>query len=398
MHDAIAITGVGVVSPAGLTEEAFWHSLATHEALRGKWPKRALSAYPIDNVIAIAEQTWRTLAQTGDSTGNRARLLADFAVAQALAQAHLPADGRRLGCLLASTTAGVEAVEDTMLALGGGNDPADIDASTIIPQRYRWSGPTGVISNACSSGLMAPALAIDALRAGEADVMIAGGVDVLLEYTICGFNALRLASDERCRPFNAERKGVVLSEGAACFCLEPLEAARARGAPVRALVRGYGISCDADHVTAPNPAGVARAIRQALDTSALGADTLGGVFAHGTGTVANDAAEVAALRAAFDTAAVPPVTSIKSVLGHPQAAAGAFSLLAAILALDHACLPATAGLDRVDPELNGLDVVSDAGTPLARGNVMVNAFGFGGNNCVMIVSDARALAGARRAA
>ncbi|MFL6654809.1 MAG: beta-ketoacyl synthase, partial [Sulfurifustis sp.] len=111
-----------------------------------------------------------------------------------------------------------------------------------------------------------------------------------------------------------------------------------------------------------------------------------GVFAHGTGTLANDASEVAALRAVFGDVAVPPITAIKSLLGHPQAAAGAFSLLAAILALQHRQLPPTAGVVEIDRDLNGVDVVREAAQPLAARTLMANAFGFGGNNCVMIVS------------
>ncbi|WP_010096064.1 beta-ketoacyl synthase N-terminal-like domain-containing protein, partial [Burkholderia ubonensis] len=194
-----------------------------------------------------------------------------------------------------------------------------------------------VLSTACSSGLLAPALAIDALAAGEADVMIAGGVDVLLEYTICGFNGLRVATRDRCRPFSGDRQGVVLSEGVACVCVEPLDAALARGAPIRAIVTGHAAGCDAAHATAPDIDGVARTIAAALAASGVGADALGGVFAHGTGTPTNDSAEIAALRRAFADVygrdALPPVTSIKSTLGHPQAAAGTFSLVAAALAL-----------------------------------------------------------------
>ncbi|MFL6711332.1 MAG: beta-ketoacyl-[acyl-carrier-protein] synthase family protein [Sulfurifustis sp.] len=386
MRTPIAITGVGVVSPAGTTADALWRALLRQDDRRGKWPKRSLSGYPIDNVISIPEDLWRTLNGANGTRENRARALADFVVTQALEEARVAADGVRLGCILASTTAGVEITENSVIARSDGEAaPSDFDGSSILPPRA-WTGPVSVISTACSSGLMAPALAVDALLAGEADVMIAGGVDVLLEYTICGFNALRLTSDERCRPFATGRKGAVLSEGAVCFCLEPLDAARARGAPIRAVIDGYGIGCDADHVTAPNAVGVARVIGQAFETSGVARESIGGVFAHGTGTLANDASEVAALRAVFGDVAVPPITAIKSMLGHPQAAAGAFSLLAAILALQHRQLPPTAGVVEIDRDLNGVDVVREAAQPLAARTLMANAFGFGGNNCVMIVS------------
>lgn len=217
--------------------------------------------------------------------------------------------------------------------------------------------------------------------------MIAGGVEVLLEYTICGFNALRLAADDRCRPFDEMRRGVVLSEGSVCFCLERLDSAQRRGAPIHGVILGSGISCDADHVTAPNPEGVAAAIAEALETSGLVPASVGGVIAHGTGTPVNDVSELRALRVAFGDVELPPVTSIKAVMGHSQAAAGSFSLLAALLALKTGQLPATAGLRSLDPALSGIEVVQQAGGVLRNNAVLVNAFGFGGNNCALVVSD-----------
>jgi 3-oxoacyl-[acyl-carrier-protein] synthase II len=391
-----AITGIGVLSPAGTGAQALWRDLMGQADRRGAWAKRDLAGYPVDNVVSIAEDHWATVSAASPNPGNRAATLADFAVGQALEEARLPeTDDFRVGCILATTTGGVEMAENDVLSEGpegGPPTPADLDGSALIPVgRRRWSGPLSVISTACSSGLMAPAMAIDALAAGEADAMLAGGLDVLLEYTICGFNGLRLATADRCRPFATGRRGVLLSEGVVCFCLEPLEAALRRGAPIRAVITGYGISCDADHVTAPNPAGVARAIRGALDMSGLGQGAIGGIFGHATGTQTNDAAEVAALRLAFGTHDLPPITAVKAVMGHPQAGAGAMSLLGAVLALENSELPATAGVDEIDPALDGVDIVTGGGRKLVKKNLMVNAFGFGGNNCVMTVSD---LAGA----
>jgi 3-oxoacyl-[acyl-carrier-protein] synthase II len=398
MQAYTAITGIGVLSPAGIGGEALWRSLTAREDRRGPWSKRSLDRYPVDNVISIPEDIWSKVGASSARPGNRAACLADFAVDQALGEAGIPeADGLRLGCMLATTTAGVEAAENDVLSLRDGSGtvtPSELDGSAIVPERRGgWTGPTGVLSTACSSGLIAPALAIDALAAGEADVMVAGGLDVLLEYTICGFNGLRLASGDRCRPFDTERRGVVLSEGIVCFCLEPLQAALDRGARIRAVVTGYGMSCDADHVTAPNPSGVARAIRAALDMSGAAPDTIGGIFAHATGTKANDMAEVTALRAAFGTRELPPITAVKSVMGHPQAGAGSMSLLAAVLSLENSRLPPTAGLNEIDPALEGVDIVKDDGRSLSKRNLMVNAFGFGGNNCVMIVTDLAGLSG-----
>ncbi len=382
----IAITGVGIAGPAGMSTGMFWEALLHPRDRRTPWPKRAMSAYPVDNVIAIAETDWAALP----AAATRADALAAFTIGQALAHAGLPRADVRTGCFLATTTAGVEQLENEFIGASGegaGGPAAALDAATVLQAPgCDWQGPVAMLSTACSSGLMAPALAIDALLAGEADAMVAGGLDVLLEYTVCGFNGLRVATAERCRPFDAERKGVVLSEGAVSFCLETLEAAQARGAQVLAVIRGRGISCDAEHVTAPDRAGVSRAIVQALEDSGVARQDIGAVFTHSTGTSVNDATEIQALRAAFGDTPLPPVTGIKSVMGHPQAAAGAFSLLAAVLALRARRLPPTAWLGTTDPALGALTVAAGEGLPLEREHVLVEAFGFGGNNCVLVLS------------
>lgn len=398
MQRPIAITGTGIVSPAGLSTGALWQSLIRQDDLSGHWQKRDLQRYPVNNVVSISEELWSRVDSSAPGATGRSGSLAMFAVNQAIQEADLPRSrDLRLGCVLSTTTAGVEAIENDVLSLGppeAGITPSQLDGSAVLlPQNRQWTGPTGVLSNACSSGLVAPGMAIDILAAGEADVMIAGGLDILLEYTICGFNGLRLTTEEGCRPFAAGRRGAVLSEGVACLCMEPLEAALARGASVKAVVTGYGISCDAGHTTAPDPEGIARAIREALERSGTEPEEIGGVFAHATGTQANDSAEVAAMRIAFGCEELPPITAVKAVIGHAQAGAGALTLLAAIKALEHAELPPTAGLSEVDPALNGADVVVGKPRPIKKKKLMINAFGFGGNNGVMIVSDLESVLG-----
>ncbi|AJK46541.1 beta-ketoacyl synthase N-terminal-like domain-containing protein [Burkholderia plantarii] len=404
MSQPIAITGVGLMSPAGSTPAALWDALVGRAELRGPWPKRSLAAYPADNCVAIPEAQWRALDASSGGVENRAVALARFAVERCLEDAGLaqggPA-GMRIGCVLGTTTAGVEVAENALLGRHGGEAAgvAEFDASRLLPgDAARWQGPLAVLSTACSSGLLAPSLAIDALLAGEADAMVAGGVDVLLEYTVCGFNGLRVATKEPCRPFDASRQGVVLSEGVACVCLERLDAALARRATIHAVVTARAAGCDAAHATAPDIEGVARTLIAALaapGTPGARPARPAGVFAHGTGTPTNDIAEITALRAAFAAAfgsdALPPVTSIKSTLGHPQAAAGAFSLVAACLALRHRRLPPTANLQTRDAALGDTPIVDGAGWPLDGASVLVDAFGFGGNNCVMVLADPAAL-------
>lgn len=389
MDTRIAITGVGAVSPAGRGARPFWRSLLAQDDLRGGWSRGELARYPVDAVIEIPEHA---LEAVGSRGGDRlVARLADHVVNRALDEAGLPFEDGRVGCILSTTTAGVDAFEGRLSEAAGRPDQGrahDLDGAAILSAPGRpWRGPASMLSAACSSGLMAPALAADAIVTGEADAMVAGGVEVLLEYTVCGFAGLRLTTEDRCRPFSKERKGLVLSEGAVSFCLEPLSSALARGARVLGVILGYGTSCDADHVTAPNPDGVSRAMMEALRSSGVDPSLIGGVFAHGTGSQANDAVEIGALRRVLGGTATPPTTSIKSVMGHPQAAAGSFSLLAALMALDDGVLPPTSGVGEVDPALEGADIVISQSRRLSSKYLMVNAFGFGGNNCVMIVAD-----------
>ncbi|NRR32703.1 beta-ketoacyl synthase [Oxalobacteraceae bacterium] len=393
MAQPMAITGIGLAAPSGLDCDTFWAALNGPAAASGAWRRGDLSAYPVDNVLALPARLWDKLCAPDSAADDYAGMLARHCLRQALAQAKPPAAAPqplRIGCTLASSTAGNEALEQQQRGA-----PAPVSSAARIDPAYlldaaglAWSAPASLLSTACSSGLMAPALAMDLLQAGEADMMLAGGLDTLLEYTVCGFNGLRLASPGACQPFAPERPGVLLSEGAVCFAIEPLAAARARGAEVLALVLGYGISCDAGHPTAPTPDGPCRAMRQALAASGLEAGQLGGIITHGTGSVTNDQVELAALRELFGAQPLPPLTSIKGALGHPQAAAGAFALLAAVLALRHGALPPIAGVAGADPALGQFDPVLGAARPLAAPYLMVDAFGFGGNNCAMIVASA----------
>ncbi len=386
MQGPIAITGVGVVSPLGFSVEPLWEALLSGHDLRADWTRNDLGPYPHRQVIEIPRKFLSQITSSGDNLKCSVSDIARFIVNRALVEARIDFDKQRVGCLLASTTSGVEDFERSLV--GNRSLMRQLDGTEMLSSPGRmWTGPAEVVSTACSSGLLAPALAADALYSGEAEVMIGGGIDILLEYTVCGFNGLKLVSGDRCRPFDSERRGIVISEGGACFCLEPLSLAMRRHGEVKAVILGYAINCDADNITAPNPYGIAKSMEMALADAGVSPRAIGGVLVHGTGSQANDKAEFDALRLVFGQSVLPPVTAIKSVMGHSQAAAGSFSLLIAIEALRMGQLPPTAGLRTVDPKLDELDVVTTESRALLSDIVMVNAFGFGGNNAVMIVCD-----------
>jgi 3-oxoacyl-[acyl-carrier-protein] synthase II len=247
-------------------------------------------------------------------------------------------------------------------------------------------GPRSTVMTACSSSAIALSQARDLITLGRCQVAIAGGAEGLCRLTCAGFSALRATSPDYCRPFDLDRKGLNLGEGAAVLVLESAEHARRRGARVYARLAGAGLSCDAHHMTAPHPegAGALRAMRAALRDAALPPTAVGYVNAHGTATPHNDAAESAALRALLGAHADKvPVSSIKSMVGHTLGAAGAIEAVAAVLALVDGVLPPTVNLLHPDPAF-GLDFICGAARAARVQTVLSASFAFGGNNAVLI--------------
>jgi 3-oxoacyl-[acyl-carrier-protein] synthase II len=239
---------------------------------------------------------------------------------------------------------------------------------------------------ACASGNVALGAALDLLRSGRADVVVAGGVDALHDFVLAGFGCLKALDPAPCRPFDRSRRGLNLGE-AACFLVVESEVhARARGARVRAWLDGAGVAADAVHMTGPDKQGrgAARAIATALADGGRRADEVDFVSAHGTATVFNDLMEGKALALAFG-ARVPPVNSIKSALGHTLGAAAALEALACVRTLETGLVPPTPGLGELDPEI-ALDVVHGAARALPARVVLSTASGFGGTNAAVVLS------------
>lgn len=259
-------------------------------------------------------------------------------------------------------------------------------SADALAHRYGFRGPKVVMSNACAAGANAIGWAADQIRLGRADVMLAGGVDVLDILSLSGFDSLKALDPTPCAPLSRSG-GLNLGEGCAFLVLESAEGARRRGATPLGWVRGYGLTSDAHHATAPDPRGdgALRAMRRALAEGGLSPADIGYLNAHGTGTPANDTAEPQAVRDLFGDD-IPPVSSTKSQIGHTLGAAGAVEAAVSVLALQKQMLPPTI---RVDPEHVRLpDVVPDRGRPHAMSAVLSNSFAFGGNNCSLLFGSA----------
>jgi 3-oxoacyl-[acyl-carrier-protein] synthase II len=287
-----------------------------------------------------------------------------------------------LESLFAVAAGGGRPPAGSLLASQQNNGPGD-----AVARDLGVGGPVQTISAACASGAIAIGEALHAVRRGEVDVAIAGGSDALCRLTYAGFNALRAVDERPCRPFRGDRAGLSLGEGSAVLVLESRERAEARGARPLAVASGEAATCDAHHMTSPQPdgAGAAAAIRGALADARVDPDAIDFVNAHGTGTPLNDAAECAALVAVFgDRTAELPVTSTKSLVGHLLGSAGALEAVATILCLLHGEVHPMPEDGRSDHDLP-LRLVLGRPLRLTRArHALSTSLGFGGANAALV--------------
>ena len=250
-------------------------------------------------------------------------------------------------------------------------------------EAFGISAPCQVIANACASGTNAIGHAFECVRSGRYQRVLAGGYDALSELVFVGFDSLQASTPEKCRPFDRDRTGMVLGEGAAVLALENLDAARARGARVLAEIIGYGISTDNFHLTQPDPSGIGpqQAMERALGSANISADVVDYINAHGTATAFNDAAEGKAISALFGRV---PVSSTKSMMGHSLGAAGAVEAIICLLALEHQFLPPNINFHAADEDID-LNIVANEAQSAVLRIVLSNSFGFGGTNASILM-------------
>jgi len=245
------------------------------------------------------------------------------------------------------------------------------------------SAPCQVIANACASGTNAIGHAFECVRSGRYQRVLAGGYDAISELVFTGFDSLQASTPEKCRPFDRQRTGMVLGEGAAVLALENLASAQQRGAPVLAEIIGYGISTDNFHITQPDPTGIGaqQAMQQALQSARVSAVAVDYINAHGTATLFNDAAEGKAISALFNGV---PVSSTKGMMGHSLGAAGAIEAVICLLALQHQFLPPNINFGALDDHLD-LNIVANKARPAVLRTALSNSFGFGGTNASILM-------------
>lgn len=396
----VVITGLGTITCLGNSAEETWTGLLAGTS--GLAPVRSFDASPYRTKIAGEASPFdaNRWARGPRAAGlDRASHLLFAAADEAVSQARL--DGRELatdraGIVLGTTLGGMlqgEAFHRTLLS-GAKPAPGALADYLAFSQgenlAARWQVPTmpETVSTACASGATAIGLAFRRIRSGEIDLAIAGGYDTMCRFTFAGFDSLQLLDPETCRPFDLNRRGLVLGEGVGVLVLEEAGRAAARGAKAIACVRGFGTTSDAYHTTrtAPSGEGAAAAIRIALGDAGVGPDDIDYVNAHGTGTPVNDRAEVAALNAVFGPRlARVPVSSTKSMIGHLLGAAGAVEAIVSALAIRDGMVHPTANFTTADPSCP-IDVVPDRARRVPVRAVLTNSFGFGGNNACLVLT------------
>ena len=250
-------------------------------------------------------------------------------------------------------------------------------------EAFGISAPCQIIANACASGTNAIGHAFECVRSGKYQRVLAGGYDAISELVFVGFDSLQASTPEKCRPFDRDRSGMVLGEGAAVLALENLESARARGAQILGEIIGYGISTDNHHLTQPDPSGSGprRAMEKALKEADISAEQVGYINAHGTATPFNDAAEGKAIAELFNDV---PVSSTKSMIGHSLGAAGAIEAIVCLLALQAQILPSNINFRNSDQDLD-LKIVANKAREAKIDIALSNSFGFGGTNASILI-------------
>ena len=405
----IVITGMGVMSPLGHTARASWNSLL--EGRSGIGPITQFD--PGDLPVSIAGEVKDF--EPGDYMDfkearrmSRASQLAVAAARMALADAGLPEplpDGERVGVIVGTGVGGFEVADENLITLRtrGFNRVSPFAMTGFLANMPSHHvsllsgslGPINTVVAACATGTQAIGEAAELIRRGAADTVIAGGVEGLIhEAAVAGFARMRALStthnndpENASRPFDLNRDGFVLSEGAGIVVLERLDQAVARGARIYAELLGQASSSDSFHVATPDPdaAGKIRAMRWAIEDAGLATSDIDYINAHGTATPVNDVSETLSIKRLFGEQAYNiPVSSSKSVLGHAMGGAGAIEAIFSSYALAEQMVPPTWNYETPDPECD-LDYVPNAPRPSVLRTVLSNSFGLGGQNACLVL-------------
>lgn len=404
----VAVTGLGLICAIGNSAEESWSALLAGLGGTGLISRFDATDFPVRIAaevpgFEVSDHIDRKTARRMDRCSHLVVAAARQAVADAALDGQAP--GERVGVAIGSALGGVASFEETVLQVArkGSTRASPFSIVQTLPNlpagwvsiELGTRGPLLAESTACAASNMALGDGLDAIRLGRADVMVCGGTEAPVTATaVAAFAAMRALSSRNddpstaSRPFDLDRDGFVMAEGAAVVVLEELEHARRRGARIYAELIGYGISSDAHHVSDPDPTGAnpARALQMALSDAGVDASEVGYVNAHGTSTLAGDRAETRVLKLVFgdDAGSRIAVSSTKGATGHTLGAAGAVEAVFTILALYHGILPPTINQFATDPDCD-LDYIANAARQQQVEIAVSDSFGFGGHNTAVVI-------------
>jgi nodulation protein E len=394
----VAITGLGIISPLGLNLTENWDAL--REGRCAIQPIQAVDCSALRFRNGAEVRGYDPIQHFPEGRDQYIDRFAQFSVVaarQALSDSgiELTQQMREQAAIVCGSAVGGQSAiekgfEDLYVAGRGRVHPLTIPKTMVnagashISMDLGLSGPAYTVSTACSSANHAMGQAFHLVRDGQADFAVTGGSEAMFTVGMLkAWEAMRVISPDTCRPFSKDRRGMILGEGGAMMILEPLDAAKARGARIYAEICGFGMTSDAHHLTQPTTEGPARAMLGALDDAGLAPEAIGYINAHGTGTPGNDPVETRAIRSVFGAHADKiAVSSTKSLHGHALGAAGALEAVATVLALQNGILPPTANYSEPDPECD-LDYIPNQPRIARVEAALSNSFAFGGLNAVV---------------
>ncbi len=392
--ERVVVTGMGALSPNGIGVASFWQNtlngISGITPLRGIEPNRRKALYG-GEIHDFNEQVYPAPRQPTLGRGGQMALAAGL---EALDQAgiDLPTVQSRQTALLIGTTMGESKITEGVFDHQQAGDPPETYATHLAGASWHMlatqvgaflglKGSVLVVPTACAAGNFCIAQGAEMILSGDAEIVLAGGSDPWSRIGYEGFCALNAVSPDVCRPFDLERRGILISEGAAMLVLEAESHARRRGADILAEVAGWGLGADGHHMTRPHPQGRGglQAARRALRIAGRNPDQLDYISAHGTGTRANDRLESHIIKTLLGPAASQvPVSSIKSMLGHTMGAASALEAIVCIKALQEGRIPPTINYAHPDPDCD-LDVVPNQGRDHSVSLALNQSYAFGGN-------------------
>ena len=399
MNKRIVVTGLGVVSSIGIGREKFWNALIQAKSGITRISSFDTADFPTHLGGEVKDfYPEQFIDKLKTKNFGRASCLAIAAAKLGLEDAGLTLDGlknQKMGVCVGTTMGesqilmqlndawihkGIEAIDPDLIC----KYPANALSLNLVND-LGLNGPSYVIPTACAAGNYAIGYACDLIKKGAADRMFAGGTDAFSRLAFIGFNRLLAIAPEKCQPFDKNRKGMIVAEGSGMVVLESYENALKRKAPIYAEVLGYGLSCDAHHMTAPFSEGIKEAIEKALRQAGVMPEEVSYFNAHGTGTLANDKEECLAIKKAFgEHYKKLPVSSIKSMLGHTMGAASAIETIACCLAVKNDVIPPTINYQTPDPECD-IDCVPNVCRRQKINIALNSSSAFGGNNACLVL-------------